>query len=80
MKELFVKLDEDHDGYLSNSEFKKKIKNMHILEDWEINNLIGYMDEKKKGFLTFKNFCQKFTIKDEFPLVQQSKLKSNSCS
>ena len=53
---------------------------MHILEDWEINNLIGYMDEEKKGFLTFKNFCQKFTIKDEFPLVQQSKLKSNSCS
>ena len=38
------------------------------------------MDDNNKGFMTFKGFSEKFNMKDELPMVNPNKLKSQSCT
>jgi Ca2+-binding EF-hand superfamily protein len=65
MRVLFKEFDKDKDGYVSRDEFKDKIHNLSVLENWEVENLTNYFDPEGKGYMNFKDFACKFTKGDK---------------
>lgn len=61
MRQLFKEFDKDKDGYISKSQFRKKINNYGSLQQWQVENLVNYFDAEGKGFMNFNDFAVKYT-------------------
>lgn len=57
--EKYNAFDKDRDGYVSMNDVKKKMDELNFLNRAEIDKLVDYLDDEKKGFIDFKQFSCK---------------------
>jgi Ca2+-binding EF-hand superfamily protein len=79
--QCFKSFDMDDDGYISYKDFADKVKKMEIsASNDEIMTVIKVIDDKKNGFIDYRQFMQHFTpnlpdiMEDNLPYLKNKKL------
>lgn len=57
---IYQKFDVDKDGYVSQKDFVEKVREMAIFSESEIRPVLRYLDPLNKGYVNFREFCDKF--------------------
>jgi Ca2+-binding EF-hand superfamily protein len=73
---LFNVLDDNHDDRLTRSEFKNKLRSLHIgLEEEEIEALFAEVDERGNGRVQLSSFIRQFQDINCVQIVTRTKRK-----
>lgn len=55
----FSKFDQDKDGFVSANDLRKTMRKLNYFGEPEIEEFVNYIDEDKKGYVTFPEFHKK---------------------